>query len=240
MRKYKLILVVFLVFSLPLFSENESGKVDYLKEVTGEYYDIFGNVDGGVRVMLNSKSYVKEDFELYFKVYRMPRQFMDETDKTREGFEQIFNRNFLEKYYSNSHIPLKNGDKFLYGRIYRTGNHSIFVLELHFIDKNNEKKTKIYQKSVPSDVPDKSYEYLDEINKNAVEGYFMAPLMWEGITLITENKKLFLQRDLWPESVENLYNFLFDLFKDEIPEEYFEIRNREVPRYSTKSDVIRP
>jgi len=24
--------------------------------VTGEYYDIFGNVDGGVRVMLNSKS----------------------------------------------------------------------------------------------------------------------------------------------------------------------------------------
>ena len=67
----------------------------------------------------------------------------------------------------------------------------------------------------------------------------MAPLMWEGITLITENKKLFLQRDLWPESVENLYNFLFDLFKDEIPEEYFEIRKREVPRYSTKSDVIR-
>ena len=240
MRKYKLILVVFLVFSLPLFSENESGKIHYLEEVTGEYYDIFGNVDGGVRVMLNSKSYVKEDFELYFKVYRMPRQFMDETDKTREGFEQIFNRNFLEKYYSNSHIPLKNGDKFLYGRIYRTGNHSIFVLELHFIDKNNEKKTKIYQKSVPRDVPDKSYEYLDEINKNAVEGYFMAPLMWEGITLITENKKLFLQRDLWPESVENLYNFLFDLFKDEIPEEYFEIRKREVPRYSTKSDVIRP
>ena len=56
MKKYKLILVVFLVFSLPLFSENESGKVDYLKEVTGEYYDIFGNVDGGVRVILNSKS----------------------------------------------------------------------------------------------------------------------------------------------------------------------------------------
>lgn len=56
MRKYKLILVVFLVFSLPLFSENESGKIHYLEEVTGEYYDIFGNVDGGVRVMLNSKS----------------------------------------------------------------------------------------------------------------------------------------------------------------------------------------
>ena len=56
MRKYKLILVVFLVFSLPLFSENESGKVDYLKEVTGEYYDIFENVDDGVGVILNSKS----------------------------------------------------------------------------------------------------------------------------------------------------------------------------------------
>ncbi len=56
MRKYKLILVVFLVFSLPLFSENESGKIHYFEKVTGEYYDIFGNVDGGVRVMLNSKS----------------------------------------------------------------------------------------------------------------------------------------------------------------------------------------
>ena len=44
------------MFSLPLFSENESGKIHYLEEVTGEYYDIFGNVDGGVRVMLNSKS----------------------------------------------------------------------------------------------------------------------------------------------------------------------------------------
>ena len=56
MRKYKLILVVFLVFSLPLFSENESGKIHYLEEVTGEYYDIFENVDDGVGVILNSKS----------------------------------------------------------------------------------------------------------------------------------------------------------------------------------------
>ena len=41
---------------MTLFSESESGKIYYLEEVTGEYYDIFGNVDGGVRVMLNSKS----------------------------------------------------------------------------------------------------------------------------------------------------------------------------------------
>ena len=41
---------------MTLFSESESGKIHYLEEVTGEYYDIFGNVDGGVRVILNSKS----------------------------------------------------------------------------------------------------------------------------------------------------------------------------------------
>ena len=41
---------------MTLFSESESGKVHYLKKVTGEYYDIVGNVDGGVRVILNSKS----------------------------------------------------------------------------------------------------------------------------------------------------------------------------------------
>ena len=41
---------------MTLFSENESGKVHYFEKVTDEYYDIFGNVDGGVRVILNSKS----------------------------------------------------------------------------------------------------------------------------------------------------------------------------------------
>ena len=56
MRKYKLILVVFIVFSLPLFSESESGKIHYFEKVTGEYYDIFENVDDGVGVILNSKS----------------------------------------------------------------------------------------------------------------------------------------------------------------------------------------
>ena len=44
------------MFSLTLFSESESGKIHYFEKVTGEYYDIFGNVDGGVRVILNSKS----------------------------------------------------------------------------------------------------------------------------------------------------------------------------------------
>ena len=41
---------------MTLFSESESGKIHYLEEVTGEYYDIFGNVDDGVGVILNSKS----------------------------------------------------------------------------------------------------------------------------------------------------------------------------------------
>ena len=41
---------------MTLFSESESDKIHYLKKVTGEYYDIFENVDGGVRVILNSKS----------------------------------------------------------------------------------------------------------------------------------------------------------------------------------------
>ena len=44
------------MFSLPLFSENESGKIHYLEEVTGEYYDISGTVDDGVRDIFNSKS----------------------------------------------------------------------------------------------------------------------------------------------------------------------------------------
>ena len=56
MRKYRLILIVFLVFSLSLFPNNENEKIYYFEKMTGEFYDIFGNVDGGVRVILNSKS----------------------------------------------------------------------------------------------------------------------------------------------------------------------------------------
>lgn len=44
------------MFSLTLFSESESGKIHYFEKVTGEYYDIFENVDDGVGVILNSKS----------------------------------------------------------------------------------------------------------------------------------------------------------------------------------------
>ena len=57
---------------------------------------------------------------------------------------------------------LKNGEKFLYGKFYRVTNYTYYVLELYFVDKNNELKTKVYYKESKDA---KGYGYLKDFVK---------------------------------------------------------------------------
>ena len=152
-----------------------------------------------------------------------PVQSLDETNKTRKEFEQMFERNYLNKYYSNIYIELKNGEKFLYGKFYRVKKYTYYVLELYFVDKNNELKTKIYYKESKDA---KGYDYLKTINEGEGEAYFYIPFIPEEITLITENKKMQLRKDYYGTGGE-FYEYLLDLFKEEIPKEFFELRKVE-------------
>ena len=103
-------------------------------------------------------------------------------------------------------------------------------LELYFLDKNNEEKKKVFFKEFNKK---KVYSILEKINENKIEGYYNLPFFREEITLFTSDKIIhkkvkFSSRNetLLSESEKELYNYLLDLFKEEIPEEFFEVRNK--------------
>ena len=219
MRK-KILILFFIFINLVLSKDNDV--IPFHNELSEA---VKGSIIGGTNVILNSKSYAKEEFELYFKIYPYPVQSLDETNQTRKEFEQMFDRNYLNKYYSNIYIELKNGEKFLYGKFYRVTNYTYYVLELYFVDKNNELKTKIYYKESKDT---KGYGYLKTINEGEGEAYFYVPFIPEEITLITENKKMQLRKGYFATEGE-FYEYLLDLFKEEIPKEFFELRK--VKRY---------
>ena len=106
----------------------------------------------------------------------------------------------------------------------------IALMQLYFLDKNNEEKKKIFFKEFNKKTV---YSILEKINKNKIEGYYNLPFFREEITLFTSDKIIhkkvkFSSRNetLLSESEKELYNYLLDLFKEEIPEEFFEIRNK--------------
>lgn len=232
--KKKLLILFFVLSNLMLSKDDDN--IPFHKELTEIGNSIFGNVMGGTNVILNSKSYSREEFELYFKLHPHQIQSLDNIDKTRKEFEKMFNRNYLNKYYSNDYIELKNGEKFLYGKFYRIKNYTNYVLELYFVDKNNELKIKIYYRESKDD---KGYDYLKTINDSTGEAYFYVPFIWEEITVITENKKIQSRKDYFGTEGK-LYEYLLELFKEEIPKEFFEQRN--VKRYKEvyEPDYIEP
>ena len=200
MRK-KILILFFIFINLLLSKDNDV--IPFHNELSEA---VKGSIIGGTNVILNSKSYAKEEFELYFKIYPYPVQSLD-----------------LNKYYSNIYIELKNGEKFLYGKFYRVTNYTYYVLELYFVDKNNELKTRIYYKESKDA---KGYGYLKTINESKGEAYFYVPFIPEEITLITENKKMQLRKGYFATEGE-FYEYLLDLFKEEIPKEFFELRKVE-------------
>ena len=120
-------------------------------------------------------------------------------------------------------MKLIKQEKFLYGKFYRVTNYTYYVLELYFVDKNNELKTRIYYKESKDA---KGYGYLKTINESKGEAYFYVPFIPEEITLITENKKMQLRKGYFATEGE-FYEYLLDLFKEEIPKEFFELRKVE-------------
>ena len=215
-------MILFFIF-INLVLSKDNDVIPFHNELSEVGKSIFGSIMGGTNVILNSKSYAKEEFELYFKIYPYSVQSLDETNKTRKEFEQMFDRNYLNKYYSNIYIELKNGEKFLYGKFYRVKKYTYYVLELYFVDKNNELKTKIYYKESKDA---KGYNYLKTINEGKGEASFYVPFIPEEVTLINENKKMKLRKDYYGTGGE-FYEYLLDLFKEEIPKEFFELRKVE-------------
>lgn len=161
MRVY--IAMLLLIFSGLVFSD-PNDIIPEIKELTKVQREKYGKLSGGSSVILNSKSYERQEFEMYFIVYDFATQSIkDKTvTKTRKDYEQMFEKDFLHNDYINKPIELENGEKFLYGKFSRIILNNIYRLELYFINKNNELKTKIFYKSSKDT---KGYGYIDKINQ---------------------------------------------------------------------------
>ena len=66
MRK-KILILFFIFINLVLSKDNDV--IPFHNELSEVGKSIFGSIMGGTNVILNSKSYAREEFELYFKKY---------------------------------------------------------------------------------------------------------------------------------------------------------------------------
>ena len=202
---------------------------------------VVGEGYGGIDYILNAKN--SKEILLYFKIYSSEKEIGDfkftesrlylgekELEDKKLALSDIFDRNNLDSYYSRNYTELRNGKKLLYGRFILEKDSKHITLELYYLNKDGEEKKYMYFKEFNKN---KIYPVLEKINENKVEGYYLLPFFREEITLFTSDKIIhkkvkFSSRNetLLSESEKELYNYLLDLFKEEIPEEFFEVRNK--------------
>ena len=237
MRVY--IAMLLLIFSGLVFSD-PNDIIPEIKELTKVQREKYGKLSGGSSVILNSKSYERQEFEMYFIVYDFATQSIkDKTvTKTRKDYEQMFEKDFLHNDYINKPIELENGEKFLYGKFSRIILNNIYRLELYFINKNNELKTKIFYKSSKDT---KGYGYIDKINQEKREGYYYTTYFPGELIIITPNQKMQLRYPTYDKNIDEFYDYLLDLFKDEIPPKILQLKKEQLEndyRYMMEPDYI--
>ena len=144
-------------------------------------------------------------------------------------FDSLTDANFLDTLYSNVPLKLKNKKRFLFGKVSSVGyidksSKDIVKLELYFINPDNTLETKVFFKT----------EYLEDLlNKHYHEheklkdGFDYSPNSPKDmVTIITENNVVHKVSEDLEGTEKELYDFVMKLFKDEIPKEYFEYRDK--------------
>ena len=218
----KLLIFLVLLMTIPLFSDELKylGMRDNDQNMTLSF--------GANDYMLNYETPYR--LLIFFKRYSYGQQYIMSpivSDK-KEKLLKFLEINSLENYYGNrasDTLKLKNGEIFLYGKFFLEYHHNSVQLELVYINKDNEKKIKVFEKYL--DISDIFVnEKLNEINMNKTEGYMGSLSFLEEFTIFTKNKILhqkvqYLNNN---EASKQLYEKLLLLFRNEIPKEFFENR----------------
>ena len=137
--------------------------------------------------------------------------------------------NFLDTLYSNIPLKLKNKKRFLFGKVSSVGYAEenlmrVLKLELYFINPDNTLETKVFFKT-------ENLEGLlnkhDDEQEKLKEGFdYSSNSPKDMITIITENNVVHKVSEDLEGTEKELYDFVMKLFKDEIPKEYFEYRDK--------------
>ena len=186
---------------------------------------------------------------LLLSVISFTNQMTDKGFKVLEGYPKNYERDYMDGYGGKDYIinnknpyellmyfkvygggnqylnqSLQNSDdrKFLYGRIVLDFHNLKAKLELYYIDSNNESKKKVFIKKMNFNI----FNLLDKINSDTTEGYYGIPPYGEKVTIITKDKIIYKRTLFLLGAEKEMYENFLELFKDEIPEEFFEKRNR--------------
>ena len=144
-------------------------------------------------------------------------------------FDSLTDANFLDTLYSNIPLKLKNKKRFLFGKVSSVGYAEenlmrVLKLELYFINPDNTLETKVFFKTKNlTDLLNKHYHEHEKL-KDGFDYSINSPK--DMVTIITGNEVVHKVSEDLEGTEKELYDFVMNLFKDEIPKEYFEYRDK--------------
>ena len=149
-------------------------------------------------------------------------------------FDSLTDANFLDTLYSNIPLKLKNKKRFLFGKVSSVGYvkesiMEVVKLELYFINPDNTLETKVFFKT--KNLTDLLYKHYHEHEK-LKDGFDYSPNSPKDmVTIITRYGVVHKVSEDLEGTEKELYDFVMKLFKDEIPREYFEYRDKGYIKY---------
>ena len=215
--------------------ENDPNVLKFLNKRNITAGDTWDNT-GIFEYSLHSTEPTKYKFLMYFKTLKKV-DYSSLIQNDGQNFSilksitlnSLSDANFLDTLYSNIPINLKNKKRFLFGKVSSVGyveenSMKVLKLELYFINPDNTLETKVFFKT----------EYLEDLlNKHYYEheklkdGFDYSPNSPKDmVTIITENNVVHKVSEDLEGTEKELYDFVMKLFKDEIPKEYFEYRDK--------------
>lgn len=203
-----------------------------LRKEEGYYYE-HDDIHAITEYSLHFPKDTKYQFLMYFKAFDKTSGYelinKNLSVHRKEALEALLDTEFLNMLYSNLPIRMKNKKKFLYGKVssigYVTKSLDILLkLELYFINSDNTLETKVFFKPVSlssllrkhTDEKEKSKDGFDLSSRNPKD----------MVTLITENEVVHKTSEHLESTEKELYDLVMRTFKNEIPKEYFEYRDK--------------
>ena len=214
--------------------ENDPNVLKFLNKRNITAGDTWNNT-GIFEYSLHSTGPTKYKFLMYFKTLeKVDYRIIDNRGQNFSilkdiTFDSLTDANFLDTLYSNIPLKLKNKKRFLFGKVSSVGYAEenlmrVLKLELYFINPDNTLETKVFFKTGNlEDLLNKHYHEHEKL-KDGFDYSSNSPK--DMITIITENNVVHKVSEDLEGTEKELYDFVMKLFKDEIPKEYFEYRDK--------------
>lgn len=203
-----------------------------LRKEEGYYYE-HDDIHVITEYSLHFPKDTKYRFLMYFKAFDKASGYelinKNLSVYRKEALEALLDTEFLNMLYSNLPIRMKNKKKFLYGKIssmgYKTiGLDMLLKLELYFINSDNTLETKVFFKTVSLESLLRKHTDEKEKSKDGFDLSLRNPK--DMVTLITENEVVHKTSEHLESTEKELYDLVMRTFKNEIPKEYFEYRDK--------------